>query len=160
MKTLLVAVCAVRAGDRFAWNRFKRNYLAGYRGLPGGKFDEGEFLQEAAVREIKEELGVAVRFERFHGVIDEIAVTPDGTVRCLLFVCSATPTEPVDTAPRETPEGRFEWLKVEETLEAETVPSDFRILHDLILGEQTGYWKCQQTVREGRPQLDFFERLD
>lgn len=164
MKTFLVAVCAVRDGDRYAWVKFERNYLKGYLGLPGGKFEDAEFLKEAAVREITEELGIETTFETFHGVVDEIVRLPEGDVRCLMFISSLAPTGPV-TVTQESADGgiaAIEWLTVEE-LEAKRshlVPSDYRILHDIIVGGQTGYWKCQLTRDgDGPIMLDFFERL-
>lgn len=161
MKTLLVAVCVVEYHGKYALITFKRNYLTGYRGIPGGKFDESEFLPEAAVREIKEELGIEVRFMRYHGTVDELAVTGDETIRCVLSICSATPVDAVDTTRRETDEGVIEWFTRQEleAKEAEIVPSDFRVMQDLIFGGQTGYWKCQQRVTDDGPVLDFFERV-
>lgn len=164
MKTMLVAVCAVRDGDRYAWVRFGRNYLKGYLGLPGGKFEEGEYLPEAAVREIKEELGIETVFRTFHGVVDEIVHTPDEHFRCLLFVCSLAPTGPIERGPESPDDGiaAIEWLTADELAErrAETVPSDIQVFRELIEAGQTGYWKCQQrTDAGGPPQLDFFDRV-
>jgi 8-oxo-dGTP pyrophosphatase MutT (NUDIX family) len=161
MKTLLVAVCVVEYEGKYALHTFKRNYLAGFRGIPGGKFDSTEHLPAAAGREIKEELGIEVHFETFHGIVDEFAVTDDGTVRCMLFICSATPSGQIETVRRETDEGIIEWFTREEieSRQSEVVPSDYRILQDLIFGGQMGYWKCQQTIKDGRPVLDYFERV-
>lgn len=164
MKTLLVAVCAVKYEDKFALVRFKRNYLKGYLGIPGGKFDEGEFVAEAAQREIKEELDIEVAFQQYHGLVDEIAYTDAEPVRCLLFVCSVAPQGKVDQDRRESEDGgieAIEWLTAEdlEAKRSEIVPSDYRILEDIVLGGQAGYWKCQQTMTDSGPVLDFFERV-
>lgn len=160
MKTMLVAVCGVEADGKLPLIKFKRNYLTGYWGLPGGKFDDGEFLPDTAVREIAEELGLAVSFEKFHGVVDELAVVDGETVRAVLFVVSAKPSAEPDFDRQENDEGIIEWFTPEEIAakEPEVVPSDFRIIQDILLGGQTGYWKCQQTITGGKPVLDFFDR--
>jgi 8-oxo-dGTP pyrophosphatase MutT (NUDIX family) len=157
----MVAVCVVEHEGKYALHTFKRNYLAGFRGIPGGKFDQSEYLPEAAEREIREELDVAVTFRQYHGLVDEVVHNGDERFRCALFICSATPNGPVDTARRETDEGVIEWFTREEieSREAEVVPSDYRVLQDIIFGGQRGYWKCQQSIKDGRPVLDLFERV-
>lgn len=57
---LVVAVAVVRHGEVLAARRSYPPEVAGQWELPGGKVDEGETVIGAAVREIEEELGVAV----------------------------------------------------------------------------------------------------
>mgnify|MGYP000091254653 CR=1 FL=1 len=160
MKTLLVAVCGLQVEGKIPLIKFKRNYLRGYWGVPGGKFDEGEFLPQAAAREIKEELGIDVRYERFHGIVDELAIVDGETVRCVLFVNSVVATGSVSMERQDTDEGVIEWFSLEQIkgMEDEIVPSDYRIIHELLFGGESGYWRCQQTIENGVPTLDFFER--
>ena len=58
---LVVGVAVVRAGRVLAARRSRPADLAGGWEFPGGKVDPGETPDAAAVREIAEELGCAIR---------------------------------------------------------------------------------------------------
>ncbi len=49
----------------FLIQRQKTDWMAGYWNFPGGLLEKNESLKEAAIRETKEEVGVAVRPEDF-----------------------------------------------------------------------------------------------
>lgn len=116
MKTLSVAVCGIEVDGKFALIKFKRNDLAGYWGLPGGKFDDDEFLPDAAKREMAEEIEHTVAFERYLATVDELVVETDGEIskRCILYVCTVTPTESVSTEPIDKEEGTIGWFTRDE----------------------------------------------
>lgn len=57
--------------------RFEPN--KGRWSLPGGLVERGEKVEEAALREVKEELGIDVTLERLMDIVDEII--PDGKGR-------------------------------------------------------------------------------
>ena len=67
--------------------------------LPAGGVDEDERLQEAAIREAKEETGLEIELENFLGVFVDESDRSDATV--LVFVFHS---EPEDFSP-EIPEG-------------------------------------------------------
>lgn len=50
----------------------RREPEAGHWGLPGGKVDFGETVEAAVVREIEEELGVALRLDGLLCLVDQI----------------------------------------------------------------------------------------
>jgi ADP-ribose pyrophosphatase YjhB (NUDIX family) len=162
MKTLPVAVCIVEHEGTFPLIKFKRNYLAGFWGLPGGKIDEDEHAPEAAVRELREELGIETEFISLVGVVDELAFDKDGSpVRCILFVCrmkiiGGTP------GPRDLPEGQVEWFTPEQIagMEPEIVPSDFRIFKDFPETKWYGNYRSRQEWPDGTLSLTYFEPID
>lgn len=161
MKILLVAVCVLEHEGRIPLIKFKRNYLKGFWGLPGGKLEEHEHLKEGAAREIKEELGLDARVERSLGVVDELAVHPDGSVtRPVLFVTQMRPTGAVSRRRRELPEGTIRWFTPGEIagLESEMVPSDFQILKQLYQAGRNGYYRSKLVWKGTRMQLEYFER--
>jgi ADP-ribose pyrophosphatase len=49
--------------------------------IPGGLVELGESTREAAVREAKEELGLAIEIVGLAGVADDVALDPKGRVR-------------------------------------------------------------------------------
>lgn len=163
MKTLAVAVCIVEHEGAFPLIKFKRNYLAGYWGLPGGKLDADEHVEDAAVRELREEVGIEATFRKIVAVVDEIALDRDGNaVRCVLFVCRMQPAGPVPTEPRDLPEGMVEWFTPEQiaAMEPEVVRSDFRIFRDFRGSKWYGNYRSRQEWQDDDLTLTYFDRVD
>jgi len=61
-----------RRGDDVLLIKRGREPLKGKWSIPGGKMDFGETVQEAALRELKEETGVEARITRLIDVVDSI----------------------------------------------------------------------------------------
>lgn len=163
MKTLAVAVCIVEHDGKFPLIKFKRNYLAGLWGLPGGKLDENEHAPEAAVRELREELGIETEFIGLTAIVDEIAYDQEGSpTRCILFVCRMKPVDGAAPQPRDLPEGTVEWFSPEQiaALEPEIVPSDFRIFKDFPETKWYGTYRSRQEWQSGQLTLPYFEPTD
>ncbi len=85
----------------------------GLHEFPGGKVEPGEVPESAAVRECREEAGLAIRVRRRLDAIR--AESSTGPIDVLFFVA-----EPADTA--EVPRPPFEWRRVA-ALEPGTFPS-------------------------------------
>lgn len=163
LPALAIAVCIVEHEGRFALIKFKRNYLAGLWGLPGGKLDNHEHLSEGAVREIREELGVESEFERTLATIDEIAIDQAGKpTRFILFVCRVNPIGKVSTEPRDLPEGVIQWFSRDQikSMKDEMVPSDYRIFSELADATEHALYKSKQEFRDEKLALSYFERVD
>ena len=162
MKTLAVAVCYTEHEGRTPFIQFKRNHLAGYRGLPGGKFDDEdkEFLPEAACREMSEEIEHQVTFDGFYALVDEIVDRDGDLMRVMLSVCKVSVDGEVSFSVIDKDEGTIEWFTREE-VEAQAekfVPSDLEMYRRIQDGNLEGYVKSYLTVRERqRPVLERFE---
>jgi len=70
-KAIAVAAGAVLRQGKILLMRRNFEPFIGCWGMPGGKIHLGEHIEEAVVREVREETGVRARFERFCGVLSE-----------------------------------------------------------------------------------------
>ena len=86
---------AVLVSDKQGWVLLEKRSDCGLWGVPGGRIEPGESIQDAAVREIQEETGLTVRVTRLIGVYSDpeegrIITYPDGVVHGIdIFVESA-----------------------------------------------------------------------
>jgi 8-oxo-dGTP pyrophosphatase MutT (NUDIX family) len=83
LKAASVAVCVVQAGDVLSLLITRRAAAmrnhAGQWALPGGRRDPGETVEDAALRELREETGVVAGREAVLGLLDDF-VTRSGYV--------------------------------------------------------------------------------
>jgi ADP-ribose pyrophosphatase YjhB (NUDIX family) len=82
-KHLVVVLVFIRDDDKILLVR--QGYGEEYWSLPGGAVEENEALEQAALREVKEETGLEIRIKRIVGIyskIDEsaLAITFEGEV--------------------------------------------------------------------------------
>jgi 8-oxo-dGTP pyrophosphatase MutT (NUDIX family) len=66
--------------------RAYRGRNAGQWGLPGGRLDEGETAEQAALRELHEELGLRARPEDLLGALDDFPAASGFTITPLVLV--------------------------------------------------------------------------
>lgn len=79
---------------------------------PGGKLHEGETMEEAVIRELREELGVTVRVIRKIGAYDTDPI-PEGAFEVHTFLCEIAEGEPQEgLEPGKM--GAIRWLTVDE----------------------------------------------
>lgn len=162
MKALQVAVGALIVDDQLALIKFGRNHLAGFWGMPGGKIDEGEFLDVGMAREFTEELGQPVKITEYCAIVDEEIVLPQETIRLNMHLCKVEPLTPMQPEPRDLgTEGEIKWIPLDELahIEGEFVPSDYRMYRELIEGGGRGYFKCRMHIQGGAINLEFFEKV-
>jgi 8-oxo-dGTP diphosphatase len=87
-KTPRIAVDAIILMDDYVVLIKRRNPpFQGHYALPGGFVEIGEFVEDAVVREAKEETGLDVRVERFLGIYDDPKRDPRGHVISIAYVC-------------------------------------------------------------------------
>lgn len=89
-KTPRIAVDAIiLMGDCVILVKRRNPPFQGHYALPGGFLEIGEFLEEAVVREAREETGLDVKVERLLGVYDDPKRDPRGHVISIAFICKA-----------------------------------------------------------------------
>jgi ADP-ribose pyrophosphatase YjhB (NUDIX family) len=158
MKATPIAIGIVEHAGRIPLIRFARNVFRGFWGLPGGKFKDGEFLEQALEREPLEELGCTVRFGRCIGVVDEDIEDELGVQRLVMYICTAEVLQPPDLEPIDRAEGRVEWFTPTALVERkeQILESDQCFMHEIYRSRNFGYHKCKIRVVAGVPRLTMF----
>ena len=118
---IVVAAAVIRRGDDyFVTRRHAGVHLEGYWEFPGGKCDEGETLEACLVREIHEELDVAVRVGA-----ELLAVTheyPERVVELRFFECE------LEGTPRPMLGQEMRWVNREDLASLPFPPADAELL--------------------------------
>ncbi len=90
-KTPLIAVDAIIVKDDCVVLIKRKNPpFKDYYALPGGFVEIGEYVEEAVVREAREETGLEVQVERFSGIYDDPKRDPRGHVISIAYICRVT----------------------------------------------------------------------
>lgn len=100
-----IAVAVVTYDDRFLIGRRSPGRpLAGFAEFPGGKVNDDESFESAAVRECFEETGLDVRVDR--RIVEKHHSYPHGTLHLQFILCSL----PVVTKKLPIPRVPFQWI--------------------------------------------------
>lgn len=95
--------------------------------LPGGMVDEGETVENALIREMKEELTIDVQPQSILGVYSDPNRDPRGQVISVVFVASWDETQ----EPRANDDAKeCQWLPISELHEDMLAFDHFRIISD------------------------------
>lgn len=139
----------------------RRPPYAGLWSLPGGKWEFGETLAAAALREAHEETGLRAEFLGLAALLDEclcpIEAGAEGA-HFLLHLCRLR-AMPGETAA--SPEGEVRWFSEDElvSLGEQMVPSDFRLLGELAQLVDLGHFEAEVEVdAAGVTRLRHFAR--
>jgi ADP-ribose pyrophosphatase YjhB (NUDIX family) len=133
MKLLNVVIAGVmHEGDLLLIKRDKPPYK-GYWGLPGGKMEFGEHLEDTAKREIQEETGLTPDFVELRGIASEIVYSQEKKKNhFLLYVCEMEATQ--KTGQRDD----LKWFSLND-LDAnkeKIIPSDLLMINEFLLGDK------------------------
>ncbi len=131
---------------RYLLIRRKGNTYQGQWALVGGKWDFGETLDTAVLREVREETGLLAEFVGLRGVVSERVVPPSEALpgaHFLLLVCELSAPDGVAT---EQKEGAVAWF----------TRSDISHLHDTQAIIPSDYAMIQQFTQT-MPQVVHIE---
>jgi mutator protein MutT len=118
------AALIFRAGKLLITQRHAQSHLGGLWEFPGGKREPGESFEQCLVREIREELGVAIDVVK---LFEEIRHDyPEKSVHLKFFLCELVSGEPqpLDCAA-------VKWIDKPELGAHEFPAADARLLHRL-----------------------------
>ncbi|MGH3510146.1 MAG: (deoxy)nucleoside triphosphate pyrophosphohydrolase [Nocardioidaceae bacterium] len=119
---VVVGVALIRAGRVLAARRTRPEAVAGRWELPGGKVEPGESLDEAARREIREELGCVISVT---GTLTGRVPIAPGQVLCVV-IARVSDGEPI---PRE--HDAIRWLGLDRLETVDWLGPDRPFLDDL-----------------------------
>ncbi len=129
MKRELAAALIIRGGRVLLVHNRKHGQLR--MEPPGGKISQNEGPEESVVREVREELGIEVRPERFFGAY--MTDSPEGAFKVRMYICEVLSGEPEVLEPEKI--SGFGWYSLEELLmlrrEGALVPNMEKALKDL-----------------------------
>jgi len=134
-KTILnVVVAGIQENDKWLFIRRARGDYQEKWALVGGKINFGETVQNAIIREIREETGLEVKLIGVKSVLNEILRdTETGEIlkQFLIILCN---TSVKGGILKETEEGELKWFSEEELEEnkEKMIPSDFFMFKNLL----------------------------
>lgn len=131
MSIRLAAKALVLHEGKLLLNRCRDRQGRLYYTFPGGGQNPGETLEEAVVREVLEETGLTVRFERFAAFFEEImedpavqAAHPDYFHKSFHFCrCALTGQAPVPPCEMDSSQEASVWVPLEEVAALPVFPA-------------------------------------
>jgi 8-oxo-dGTP diphosphatase len=110
-----------RDGKILITRRPKGSHLEGFWEFPGGKREEGETLEECLQRELREELGITVRAERFLACVEH--EYDERSISLHLFECSPPLEEPQPLGCAS-----LKWVHLQDLPKYRMPPADRKLL--------------------------------
>jgi len=133
MKILNCVLCAVEKDGQLLMLKRNKEPYRDYWTLPGGKIEFGEHVEDAAIREMKEETNLDCNVEKICGIGTEI-LWENKKVKghFLMFVVKLIPKH-YDII--ESHEGELMWVEYDKLKELKVVPSDYELLRRYVLND-------------------------
>lgn len=137
-----VALGIIKKKEEILLIKRERGNFAGLYGIPGGKVEECEHIDEAVKREIREEVGLDLKFNQLLGIATEVMYDNNKTV--ILYCCELQMDEKQEI---KNPEFEYKWFSKEEFMEADTIiESDRKMIEKFYFNPKKNYLKfdCYQ----------------
>ena len=132
-----VVIGIIKSEDKILLIKRERGDFIGLWGLPGGKVEDCEHIDSAINREINEELGLSVTFNKLLGVSTEIMHDINST--SLLYCCELLMSENQDIS---NPEFEYKWFSKDELSNCkEIIDSDKVMINTFLYNKTTNYLK-------------------
>lgn len=165
-KPLSVAVAVViNDQDQILLMQRRTGDYVGFWSLPGGKVEQNEHLDQAAVRELKEETNVTAEFDQHLGLVSEhLQLNGQVDKHFLLHICQLRPKESqaIEVKLEEEEGNQLQWWPLSNlpSLEEGINPSDAEIIEQMIKQKKKGYYRCVMDKQETGHQLKDFKLVN
>lgn len=129
---MINVVAAVITNDDWKILIAQRNLKKSQGGLwefPGGKIEKGETKEEAIIREIKEELTIDIKVDKYIG--EKIFNYPDKDINLIALKC-----EKISGNVQLTEHEDIKWVKKSELENFKFAPADEFIVEKITMGEE------------------------
>jgi 8-oxo-dGTP diphosphatase/2-hydroxy-dATP diphosphatase len=131
-KKKILTLCFVLQDDKILLGMKKRGFGAGRWNGFGGKIEEGESIEEAATREMREECGIAIQQMEKVGIHEFVFQSnPSEVLEVHVFRVDAFSGEPV-----ETEEMRPQWFTIDALPYDEMWPDDIHWMPVFLVGKK------------------------
>lgn len=115
----------------------ERGDFVGLWGIPGGKVEECEHIDEAILREMFEEIGIKMKFQSVLGFVTEIMHDTNST--SLIYVCHLLMDKDCEIT---NPEFQYKWISKEEIAVCnDMIESDKMFIEEFYLKKSEKYLK-------------------
>jgi 8-oxo-dGTP diphosphatase len=124
----------------------KKEPFKGYLVLPGGFVNEGERVEDAAKREVKEETSLDIVLLEILGVYSEPRRDPRGHVMSTVFIGRISKRSYKVDAIAQDDAAAIEWLNLEEVVNTRFGFDHRKIITDFIRWKQIGgtFWSSKK----------------
>lgn len=130
--TIDVAVCVIRRGGQvLIAQRKKDDHFGGFWEFPGGKREDDETLEECAVREALEEVGVQIQIESFLRTVKN--PYPNKSIDLHFFLCTLKSGD-----PRALECDATQWVQISELPAYLFPPANRDVIEDLVKAHANG----------------------
>lgn len=127
-----VAIVVVEKEDKILLIKRERGDFVGLWGLPGGKVEECEHIDEAAKREMKEELGLDLEFIELLGTSTEIMHDKNST--SILNICKLGMNKNQEI---QNPEFQYKWFSKQEIKDSKEIIGSDKIFLEIFYNEKS-----------------------
>ena len=132
-----VVLGIVEKEDKILLIQRERGDFIGLWGIPGGKVEECEHIDEAVKREMLEEIGIDMNFQEVLGISSEIMHDKNST--SLLYICLLNIES---NAIIENPEFNYKWFSKEDIVKAtDIIESDKKFIEEFYIKRNKNYLK-------------------
>lgn len=124
----------------------------GFYGFPGGKIERGEHVEEAVIREIKEETGIDAQFVKIKAIVSEHVYEESALKHHFMLyfcICKALTEFLPEQAESETV-----WLDYTRPIQIEKViPSDRALIEEILVKNKEGYFTSKLNNHENSIEI-------
>ena len=136
---LNIVVAGIKYESKWLLIKRKRGDYRTKWALIGGKIEHNEEIKGSILREIKEETGSNVRWERVKGVINERLVEKEKGSKIRHFIIILCQVSVKKDKVLSTDEGELKWFSAQEIIKRkdEIIPSDYYMLTEILQKQET-----------------------